>query len=251
LTEVVLQAKNMVKTFGALIAVNGVSMSMEKNKLTLLMGPNGCGKTTFLNLCTGVLKADSGSVIFNGNDITGIPPHKVYESGFVRTFQIPLPFESMTVIDNVLAAMTSIGENPIYALNPKKWIPQEEEHIEKALGILEKVGLDDHWDMLANTLGGGHSKLLELARALASGANFIALDEPIGGCNPAFADVIFTYITKIKESLGLTFFVIEHRIDIAAPYADHCYVMEQGKLIAEGLPGEVMSNPRVQEVYIG
>lgn len=241
----------MTKAFGALVAVNDVSMSMEKEKLTLLMGPNGCGKTTFLNLCTGVLKADAGKVMLRGKDITGYPPHKVYEEGFVRTFQIPLPFESMTVIDNVLAAMTSIGENPIYALNPKKWLTQEEEHIEKAMGILEKVGLDDHWDMIANTLGGGHSKLLELARALGSGANFVALDEPIGGCDPSFADVIFTYITKIKKDLKISFFVIEHRIDIAAPYADHCYVMEQGKLIAEGLPGEVTSDPRVQEVYIG
>jgi branched-chain amino acid transport system ATP-binding protein len=241
----------MVKGFGALMAVDDVTMSVEKGKLTLLMGPNGCGKTTLLNLCTGVLKADAGRVTLNGEDITGFRPHKIYEKGFVRTFQIPLPFVSMTVLDNVLAAMTSIGENPLYALNPKAWIPQEEEHVEQALGILARVGLHEHWDKLANTLGGGHAKLLELARAMASGADMIALDEPIGGCDPSFADEIFTYITSIKESMGTTFFVIEHRIDIAAPFADHAYVMERGKLIAEGTSKEVTTDPRVQEVYIG
>ena len=251
MAEIVLQAENMVKSFGALMAVNDVTMSMEKGKLTLLMGPNGCGKTTFLNLCTGVLKADAGKVMLNGDDITGFPPHRIYERGFVRTFQIPLPFQTMTVLDNVLAAMTSVGENPIYALNPKLWLAQEEDHVELALGVLEKVGLHDHWDKLADTLGGGHSKLLELARAMASGANLIALDEPIGGCDPAFADEIFNYITSIKDKEGITFFVIEHRIDIAAPYADFAYVMEQGKMIAEGTSKEVTTDPRVQEVYIG
>jgi branched-chain amino acid transport system ATP-binding protein len=224
---------------------------MEKGKLTLLMGPNGCGKTTLLNLCTGVLKADAGRVTLKGEDITGFPPHEVYQRGFVRTFQIPIPFQSMTVLDNVLAAMVSVGENPIRALNPRVWLEQEEEHAEKALTILAKVGLQDHWSMQANTLGGGHAKLLELARAIASGASTIALDEPIGGCDPTFAEDVFEYITSIKESMGITFFVIEHRIDIAAPFADFAYVMEQGKLIAQGTPDEVTKDARVQEVYIG
>ncbi|MFW9801628.1 MAG: ABC transporter ATP-binding protein [Candidatus Thorarchaeota archaeon] len=251
MADIVLHAENMVKGFGALMAVNDVTMSMEKGKLTLLMGPNGCGKTTLLNLCTGVLKADAGTVTLNGEEITGWRPHRIYERGFVRTFQIPLPFHSMTVLDNVLAAMKSIGENPLYAWNPKAWEAEEEEHIKQALGILKRVGLYEHWDKLANTLGGGHAKLLELARGLASGANLIALDEPIGGCDPSFADEIFTYITQVKESMGITFFVIEHRIDIAAPYADHAYVMESGKLIAEGTSKEVTTDPRVQEIYIG
>ncbi|MFX1560542.1 MAG: ABC transporter ATP-binding protein [Promethearchaeota archaeon] len=251
MAEIMLQADNMVKSFGALMAVNDVSMSMEKGKLTLLMGPNGCGKTTFLNLCTGVLKADAGKVTLRGEDITGVRPHKIYEKGFVRTFQIPLPFVSMTVLDNVLGAMKSIGENPFYSLNPKAWLKEEEEHIEQAMGILERVGLQDHWDKLANTLSGGHAKLLELARGLASGAEMVALDEPIGGCDPSFADEIFTYITSVKKTMGITFFVIEHRIDIASPYADFAYVMEQGKLIAQGSSKEVTTDPRVQEVYIG
>ncbi|MHA1943474.1 MAG: ABC transporter ATP-binding protein [Candidatus Thorarchaeota archaeon] len=249
--NIVLHAENMVKGFGALMAVNDVTISMEQGKLTLLMGPNGCGKTTLLNLCTGVLKADAGKVSLNGEDITGFRPHKIYGKGFVRTFQIPLPFQSMTVLDNVLAAMKSIGENPLYAWNPKRWEAEEEEHIEQAMEILGRVGLYDHWDKLADTLSGGHAKLLELARGLASGAKLIALDEPIGGCDPSFADEIFTYITQVKKSMGITFFVIEHRIDIAAPYADHAYVMEQGKLIAEGTSKEVTTDPRVQEIYIG
>jgi len=247
----VLVTVDLVKSFGGLVAVNKVNISVEENTFTLLIGPNGAGKTTFINVCTGVLKPDSGRVIFMGKDITGWPPHKIYELGFVRTFQIPMPFQTLTVLDNVLAAMKSPGENPFKAIVKKAWLKAEEEHIERALEILCMVGLDEHWDKPAHSLGGGQLKMLEVARALASGAKLIALDEPIGGVDPAYADDILSKVRELKEKEGLSFLVVEHRIDIAIPYADYAYVMDRGRVIAQGDPKEVINDPKVIEVYIG
>jgi branched-chain amino acid transport system ATP-binding protein len=246
-----LVSKNLVKTFGGLAAVNDVSIKVRENSITLLMGPNGSGKSTFVNMCTGVLKPDSGSVVFDRKDITGFPPYRVYELGFVRTFQIPAPFPTLMVLDNVLAAMRNPGESPIRALDPKRWVKHEERNVKKALEILGRVGLGECWDKPACALGGGQLKLLELARALAADAKLIALDEPIGGVDPAFADKILCYVTELKKTLNLTFLIIEHRIDIAAPYADYAYVMEGGRVLTEGKPDEVVKDPRVIEVYIG
>jgi len=247
----ILKTKDLVKTFGGLIAVNKVDISIEEKKITLLIGPNGAGKTTFVNVCTGILKPDYGKVFFMNKDITGWPSHKIYELGFVRTFQIPMPFQSLTVLDNVIAAIRSPGENPFKAPFRKSWEGIEEENMKKAFRILKRVGLEDHWDKPAYTLGGAHLKMLEVARALASGAKLIALDEPIGGVDPAYADEILTHVRRIRDELGITFLVIEHRIDIVVPYADYAYCMDRGRVIAEGKPEEVVANPKVVEVYIG
>ena len=247
----VLVTKDLTKAFGGLVAVDRVSIEVKKGTITMLMGPNGAGKSTFVNVCTGVYKPDLGKVIFKGMDITGLPPHEIYKLGFVRTFQIPMPFQTLTVLENVLAAMKSPGEDPLHAALKSKWIKVEEEHVKKAFDILHRVGLSNYWDWPAYRLGGAQLKMLEVARALAVGAELIALDEPIGGADPAYADKILSYVKKLKEDLGITFLLIEHRIDIALPYADYVYVMDRGKVIAEGKPDEVVNNPKVIEVYIG
>ena len=245
-----LETRDLTKAFGGLVAVNKVNITVKENTITLLIGPNGSGKTTFINVCTGVLKPDGGKVFFMGKDITGLPSHKIYELGFVRTFQIPMPFQSLTVLDNVLAAMKGPWETPLRALWRSRWLRDEEEKVERALEILCKVGLDEHWDRPAHTLGGAQLKMLEVARALASGAKLIALDEPIGGVDPAYADQILSYVRDLKKE-GLTFLVVEHRIDIAAPYADYAYAMDRGRVISQGTPQEVLNDPKVVEVYIG
>ena len=249
--EYILVTENLTKAFGGLIAVNNVNIKAEKNKVTMIMGPNGAGKTTFVNVCTGVLKPTSGKVYFNGIDITGWEPHQVYKAGFVRTFQVPEPFLGLTVLDNVLVALGGSGESPLRAPIKKLWIDEEKRNIERAFQILEAVGLGDYWDRLASALGAGQLKMLEVARALATGAKLIALDEPIGGTDPAYADEILSYVKSLLKKWDVSFLLIEHRIDIALPYADYVYVMDMGRVIAEGSPDEVANNPKVIEIYIG
>ena len=249
--ENILETKDLTKRFGGLVAVNRVSMRVRRGTITMLIGPNGAGKTTFVNVCTGVLKADEGRVFFKGMDITGWPPHKVYRAGFVRTFQIPQPFISLTVLENVLVALGSSGENPVKAPIKRLWVSEEEDKIRRAFEILRRVGLEEYWDWPAYRLGGGQLKMLEVSRALATGAKLIALDEPIGGTDPAYASEIFKYIRGLKESWDVTFLVIEHRIDIALPFADYVYVMDRGRVISEGPPKVVENDPKVVEVYIG
>ena len=247
----ILKTVNLTKSFGGLIAVNNVNINVERNKITMIMGPNGAGKTTFVNVCTGVLKPTSGKVFFDGEDITGLPSHEVYKRGFVRTFQVPEPFQKLTVLDNVLVALGNRGENPLLAPIRNLWLREEEEKIERAMDILIHVGLDDYWDWEAYKLGGGQLKMLEIARALATGAKLIALDEPIGGTDPAYAHEILTYVRNLLKRWEVTFLLIEHRIDIALPFADYVYVMDLGRVIAEGKPEEVENNPKVIEIYIG
>ena len=242
--------ENMTKSFGGLMAVNNMSIAVEENTFTMLIGPNGSGKTTFLNVCTGLLKPDSGRAFLRGTDITGWEAHRVYEQGFVRSFQIPLPFLGLTVLDNVLGAMRNSGESPFRAPFSRTWVREEEENIEKAFVTLRKVGLHEHWDQPSFALGAAQLKLLEVARGLSAGATLIALDEPIGGVDPASAGEILSHIAGLKDD-GLTFLVMEHRIDIAAPFADYMYAMDLGSLISQGPPDQVLNDPRVIEVYIG
>jgi len=249
--DYMLITEGLVKRFGGLVAVNHVSLKVRRGSLTLLIGPNGSGKTTFINTCTGVLKPDAGRVIFDGKDVTGWPSHKVCKLGFVRTFQIPLPFHTLNVLENVLAAMRSPGESSLKALFKRTWLKKEEEAIERAFGILDMVGLMDYWDRPAGELSSAHTKLLEVARALAANARMIAMDEPIGGVDPAFADELLTKMKELKDKHGITLLVVEHRIDIVLPYADHVYAMDRGRLIASGKPEEVVNDPRVVEIYIG
>jgi branched-chain amino acid transport system ATP-binding protein len=247
-----LEVRNVSKLFGSLRAVDDVSFGVEDESLTILIGPNGSGKTTLINMISGFYKPDAGHVIYNGKDITGRPPHKVYKLGLARTFQIPTLFWKLTVLENVMVAKRdNPGEAFSKAMIRSSWKEAEELTAKEAFRVLEIVGLSKIWDQSAINLSGGQMKLLEIGRALMSGAKTILMDEPISGVNPTLAHDIFSKLQSIRDDYGITFLIVEHRLDIALGYVDAAVAMAYGKLVAMGKPDAVMSDPRVVEAYLG
>jgi branched-chain amino acid transport system ATP-binding protein len=229
-----------------------VSVSIEEKALTILIGPNGSGKTTLINTIAGLYRADEGKILFGGKDITKMPPHKIYRLGIARTFQIPNLFWKLSVLENVLVAgRNNPGEGFLRSMVKRSWIKAEKQETEDAYRTLDVVGLYDVWDHPAESLSGGQMKLLELGRALAGGAKLILLDEPISGVNPRLAHEIFAKLVSLRTDLGITFFIIEHRLDVALKYIDTVVAMAFGKVLAEGKPEVVMADPRLIEAYLG
>ncbi|RLG74167.1 MAG: ABC transporter ATP-binding protein [Thermoprotei archaeon] len=247
-----LKTENVKKKFGGVIALNGVSVSVKKRTLTMIIGPNGSGKTTLINVISGIYKPDEGKVEYNGLDITGKPPHEIYKMGIVRTFQIPLLFTNLTVLENLLvAARINEGERFLNAIFKTKWLKREEELVEKAYRILELLSLDHLWNQPVFKLSGGQMKLIEIGRALMSDPRLVLMDEPIAGVNPKLAHEIFDHIVQLKNKLSLSFLIIEHRLDVALQYVNYVYAMHRGKVVAEGNPEEVLENPEVSKAYLG
>jgi branched-chain amino acid transport system ATP-binding protein len=247
--DYILKTQNLSKFFDGLKALNGVNIGVEKNKLTLVIGPNGSGKTTLINTISGFYKADEGKVIFEGKDITNLPPHEISRLGVVRTFQIPQPLKKLTVLENLLVAPENYGEN-VFESFGKNWLKKEEEYVEKAFRILEFLGIDHLWDREAYKLSGGQLKLLEVGRALMKDAKLVITDEPIAGVNPVLSHDILSRFTELKMR-GVSFLIVEHRLDIILQYVDYIYVMAAGEVIAQGREEEILSNRKVVEVYLG
>ncbi|HYB06682.1 MAG TPA: ABC transporter ATP-binding protein [Nitrososphaerales archaeon] len=248
----IVEVQNVSKFFGSLRAVDGVSVNIEEKSLTILIGPNGSGKTTLINTIAGLYRADTGKVIFAGRDITKLPSHKIYRLGMARTFQIPTLFWKLSVLENVVvAAKNNPGEGFARSMIKRSWIKAEKQMTEDAFKTLEVVGLYDVWEHPAESLSGGQMKLLELGRSMAGGAKVILLDEPISGVNPRLAHEIFEKLVSLRADLGITFFIIEHRLDIALRYIDTVVAMAFGKVLAAGKPEIVMADPRLIEAYLG
>jgi len=252
LAEETLVTRNITKTFGNLIAVNNVSISLKEKTLTILIGPNGSGKSTLMNVISGLYPPDSGQVILNGKDMTRHPAHEMYEAGLVRTFQIPSVFKRLTVLENLLAAARDQrGEHILIAPFRSVWVKQEEATVEKAFRILELLDMIPLWNQRGGTLSGGQLKLVEAGRALMSDPKLILMDEPAGSVSPKVAHQIFAYLVKTRKELGLTFLIVEHRLDIALSYVDHAYAMHLGSIIESGTPSQVVGSPKVIESYLG
>ncbi len=249
--DIILHTEKLRKSFGGLVALKDLSINVKRGSVTLMMGPNGAGKTTFLRTVCGIYKPDSGKIFFEGREITGLRPHEIYKLGLVKTFQIPLPFTKLTVLENLLvAARGNPGESILRAPLRRTWKEYEEETIEKAFRILELLKLDHMWDRYSYELSGGQMKLLEIGRALMSDARMMMMDEPVSGINPVLAHEICSRILELRDKLNLTFFIIEHRLEIALKYVEYVYVLDRGSLLTEGKPEEVMENPKVIEAYL-
>jgi branched-chain amino acid transport system ATP-binding protein len=249
---VALDLQHINKSFGNLRALSDVSFTVDEQTITILMGPNGSGKTTLINVISGFYKPDSGKVIYRGKDITALPPNKVYHVGITRTFQIPALFLKLNILENLLVARKDAkGEGFGRSLFKGLWIKDEKEGSEEAFRVLDMVGLGNMWDKSAGVLSGGQMKLLEIGRALMSGAQTVLLDEPISGVNPTLAHDIFAKLVTLRDNYGITIFVIEHRLDIALSYVDKVVAMAFGKFLTAGTAQEVVSDKRVIESYLG
>jgi len=252
MNDYILVLDKVYKYFGGIRAVDGVSLRVPRKSIIGLIGPNGSGKTTLFNTISGFYKPDKGRIIFDGRDITGMPPHKVYRLGLIRTFQNPRVWRSLTVFENVLSsAKNQRGENILLAMIHATWASQERRLAGEALHWIDFTGLTPVETKLSSEISGGQMKLLEVARTLMAGAKMLLLDEPAAGVHPVLARKIFDGIEKLRSEIGLTFLIVEHRLEILFDYVDYVYVMHRGRIVAEGKPEEVAENPVVHDIYLG
>jgi branched-chain amino acid transport system ATP-binding protein len=248
----VLTAKNVVRRFGGLVAVNNVSFDVRPGEILGLIGPNGAGKTTMFDLLAGSILPTSGEILLNGTLVSGEPAHRRIGRGLGRTFQIPRPLPNLTLIENVmLAAQGQVGERLLANFLMRRRVAAEERAAEtRAIELLDLVKLAHLAHEPARVLSGGQRKLLELARVMMAGPAIILLDEPAAGVNATLLEVIIDRIRDINTR-GITFLLIEHNIDMVTRLCHRVLVMANGQLLCEGSADEVARDPRVIEAYLG
>ncbi len=247
-----LEISHLTKTFGGLVAVNDVSIRVEQGTIVGLIGPNGAGKTTVFNLITGNYKPDTGTVRFNNQDITGQLPHRIVTSGIARTFQSIRLFQSMSVLENVLAGCHCRMKSGLLSalLHTPGQRAEERDALQRAMYELAFVGLADQYNNQAKNLSYGKQRLLEIARALASSPRFIILDEPAGGMNDQETIELISLIRSIRDR-GITVLLIEHDMGLVMKVCEQLIVLEYGAVIAQGAPETIKADPRVIEAYLG
>ena len=233
----VVEVSGVSKRFGGLLAVSEASLEVQPGRITALIGPNGAGKTTLFAIMSGFLRPDSGSVRFDGEDITGLAPHRICRLGLVRTFQIVQPFGALSVRENI-----AVGSH----LHQRS----HDRALEQAEKIAGQVGMQAQLDTPAQGLTIGGRKRLELARALATQPKLLLLDEVMAGLTPTEVNEIVTVIKGIRDA-GVTILLIEHVMQAVMSLSDDIYVLNQGRIIAHGGPRDIASNPQVIEAYLG
>jgi branched-chain amino acid transport system ATP-binding protein len=248
----VLSARNVLKRFGGLHAVNDVSFDVRKGEILGLIGPNGAGKTTMFDLLAGSLPPTSGQILLGGVDVSNEMAHRRIGRGLGRTFQIPRPLPNLSLVDNVmLAGQNQSGEKLLSNfLRPFRVAAEERAAEKKALELLDLLLLSRLAYEPARVLSGGQRKLLELARVMMADPEIILLDEPAAGVNATLLEVIMDRIVEINQR-GVTFLLIEHNIDMVSRLCHRVLVMASGQLIAEGTAASVARDPRVIEAYLG
>jgi branched-chain amino acid transport system ATP-binding protein len=248
-----LEVKSLEKSFGGLRAVDDCSLEVRKESITGLIGPNGAGKTTLFNLVTGFHKPDGGEILFKGERIDGLPPHKIFQKKICRTFQITREFGHMNVLENLmLVPENQRGERILNTWFRPGFVKEQEREIrDKALGVLEFVELMDLKNEYAGTLSGGQKKLLELAKTMMADPDLILLDEPGAGVNRTLMRKLVENIRELCAEKGITFLIVEHDMDLVMSLCNPIIVMSEGQKLAEGTPGEIRSDKRVLEAYLG
>lgn len=252
MTEV-LEICGLTKAFGGLMAVKDFSLKLREGGLTGLIGPNGAGKTTVFNLITGMITPGSGSIVFQGKEITGMKPYQIYQLGIGRTFQNIRLFKDLSVLDNVRVAYQHRGKCGVFGsiLRTQRFRQEEKEVTERARELLSVLGLRLREKGLAKNLPYGEQRRLEIARALIAGPKLLLLDEPAAGMNPAEVGRLMELILFIRERFNLTILLIEHQMKVVMGVCEEVVVMDFGEVIARGAPAEVQNNARVIEAYLG
>lgn len=243
-----LETKNVTKKFGALVAVNDVSVQVEQGTLHSVIGPNGAGKTTFFNLLSGNLKPTSGQIIYKGEDITRLPLHKTAHRGIGRSFQITNLFPSLSVLENVRLAAQALGKDNFRFFTANRKLAQ---YSERAMHVIEQVGLKAEALQLARTLPHGAQRKLELAMILAPDPDLLLLDEPTAGMASEQVPELMALIRTIQEAGNKTIMLVEHNMNVVMAVSDKITVMHQGAVLAEGMPSEIAANETVQTAYLG
>jgi branched-chain amino acid transport system ATP-binding protein len=249
---ILLETQEVDKNFGGIHAVDHISISVHKGEIVGMIGPNGSGKTTFINLLSGIYRCDSGKVFFKGENITGIHPYHVIVKGIVRTFQNLRIFRNMSVLENVMVGRHSMIENSLFNIyfTPRTSSEREKLAHKKAMEVLQLVNLAEKKDELARNLPYGRQKILEIARALVSEPALILLDEPTAGMNPKEVTDLCLFLEELRNK-GYTLFIIEHNMRAIMSLSDRIAVLNVGQKIKEGTPEEIQKDKHVQELYLG
>ena len=251
--DLVIDVQKVSKSFGGLTAVNECSLSVARGSVTGLIGPNGAGKSTLFNIGAGALKPDSGSVFFDGEDVTGRTPHELFGRGLLRTFQIAHEFSHLTALENLMAVPAGQPGESLW----RTWVRRREVAAgeagirRRALEVIDFLRLGAVRDELAGNLSGGQKKLLELGRTMMVDAKAVLLDEVAAGVNRTLLQALAENIERMNRELGYTFFVIEHDMDLIARLCDPVIVMAQGTVLAQGSLTTLRQDPRIVDAYFG
>ncbi|MDQ6876696.1 MAG: ABC transporter ATP-binding protein [Candidatus Dormibacteraeota bacterium] len=246
-----LAAEDVHRHFEGMHAVDGVSIEVPPGKITGLIGPNGAGKSTFLAVMAGTLPASSGTIIFDGSDVTHLPPYARARRGLVRTFQLPSEFARLTVLENLLvAAPGNRGDSLWGALRGRGyWLGDERRLVEKARGLLKRFGMTAKESDYAGTMSGGQKRLIEIMRALMLGPRLLLLDEPMSGVHPSIVEEIQQYLQDLRSE-GLTVLMVEHELHMVERLCDSVIVMAQGKVIGSGTMAFLRQQREIVDAYL-